>query len=65
MHNSGRTFLVLLFSSLLLSHLAGMGFIFIVIERLLCLVAVSSLALDVGYLFWVGSRVFLWMVFNS
>lgn len=64
-HNSGRTVLVLLFSRLSVSHLAGMGLIFIVIERPLRLVTVSSLSLDVGDLLWVGSRVLLWMVFNS
>ena len=61
LHNSGRTFLVLLFSSLLVSHLAGMGFIFIVLECLLDLVVVSSLCLDVGHPFMEGSRVLLWM----
>ena len=53
--------MVVLFSSLLVSHLAGMGFIFIVLERLLDLV-VSYLCLDVGHPFLAGSRVLLWMV---
>ena len=34
-------------------------------ECLLRLIEVSSLSLDVGYLFLVGSRVILGMVFNS
>ena len=46
--------MVLLFSSLLVSHLTGIGFIFIVLELLLCLTVVSSLSLDVGYLFLYG-----------
>ena len=29
------------------------------------LIIISFLSLDMGYLFWVGSRVLLWMVFNS
>ena len=29
------------------------------------LIIISFLSFDMGYLFWVGSRVLLWMVFNS
>ena len=62
LHTSGRTFLVLLFSSFLVSHLTGMGFIFIVLEHLLRLTVVSSLCLDAGHPFSAGSKVLLWMV---
>ena len=62
LHTSGRTFLVLLFSSFLVSHLTGMGFIFIVLEHLLRLIVVSSLCLDVGHPFLACSRVLLCMV---
>ena len=65
LHTSGRTFLVLLFSSFLVSHLTGMGFIFIVLEHLLHLTVVSSLCLDLGHPFLVGSRVLLWMVVHQ
>ena len=65
LHNSGRTFLVLLFSSLLFSHLAGMGFIFIVLESLLDLVVVSSLCLDLGHPFSAGPESSSGWLFNS
>ena len=61
----GEFFLVLLFSSLLVSHLPGMGFIFIVLERLLHFIVVSSLCLHLGHPFLVGSRVLLWMVVHQ
>ena len=65
LHNSGRTFLVLLFSSWLVSHLTGIGFIFIVLELLLCLTVVSSLSLDVGYLFFIWAPEFSWGWFST
>lgn len=52
---TGKNFFGIVFSSLLVSHLAGMAFIFIVPERLLRLVVVSSLCLNVGHLFWRAS----------
>ena len=62
LHNCGRTSLVLLFSSLWVTHLVGMWFDFIVIASSYDLTAASSLSLDMGYLFLVGSSVFLLMV---
>ena len=62
LHNSGRTSLVLLFSSLWVSYLAGMVFHCIVIVPLLLFIGASPLSLDVGYLFLVGSSVFQLMV---
>ena len=60
LHNSGSTSLVLLFSSLWVTHLTGMGFDFIMISPHL---PVSSLSLDVGYLvWWVPSALLLMVV---
>ena len=52
LHNTGRTSLVLLFSSLWVTHLAGMGFDFIVLHPSYHLVTASSLSLDMRYLFF-------------
>ena len=52
LHNSGRT-LVLLFPSLWATHLAGMGFDFIILHPFYHLAAAPSLSLDLGYLFLV------------
>ena len=59
---SGRPSWVLLLSSLWVTHLAGMGFDFIVFVPLQCLFVASPLYLDMGYLFLVGSSVLLSMV---
>ena len=59
LHNSGRTSLVLSFSSLWVAHLAGMGFDFNVIAHSYCLVAAPPLPLDMAYLFLVGSNILL------
>ena len=59
--NSGRTSLVLLFSSLWVTHPAVIGFHFIVIV-LLCHLTTGLFVLDVEYLFLVGSGVLLSMV---
>ena len=65
LHNCGRTS-VLLFSSLWVTQMASMGFDFTVIAYLLLfLIAVSSLSLDVGYHFLVGSSIFLSMVCSA
>ena len=61
LHNSARTSLVLLFSSLWVTHLAGMRFNFIVIAFLLP-TCYSFLSLDVGFLFVVGFSILLSMV---
>ena len=61
LHNSARTSLVLLFSSLWVLP-AGMGFDFVAIAPSYCLAGASSLSLDVGYLFLVGSSVLLSVV---
>ena len=62
LHNSARISLVL-FSSLWVTHLVGMGFDFL---SWLCpfyrLLVASPLSLDVGYLFLVGPSVLLLMV---
>ena len=50
LHNSGKTSLVLLFSGLWVTHLAGMGFDFIVI--VLLLLSRGFLSLDMGDFFW-------------
>ena len=60
LHNSARTSLVLLFSSLWVTNLAGMGFDFIMIAPLLPSYW-ASLSSNVGYLFLVGSSVLLLM----
>ena len=54
LHSSARTSLVLLFSSLWVTHPAGMGFDFIVFAPLLRLAVASSLSLDIGCLFFFG-----------
>ena len=65
-YNSGRTCLVLLFFSLCVSHSAGMGFDFMVNVHLTVLfphlTVASSLSLDMGYLFLVGSSILLPMI---
>ena len=53
-HSSGRTSLVLLFSSLWITHPAGMGLILLYLYSSFHLVVVSSLSLAVGYLFFLG-----------
>ena len=60
LHNSARTSLVLLFSSLWVTHPAGMRFNFIVIASLLP-TCCSFLSLDVGYLFVMDFSVLLSM----
>ena len=65
LHTSVRTSLVLLFSSLWVTHLAGMGLDFIVIAPLLPSHCGSSLSLNMGYIFLVGSSVLLSRLFNS
>ena len=60
--NSGRTSLVLLFSSLWLTHLVGMGFDFTVLRLFYHLAEASSLSLDVGNLLLVCSSILLQMV---
>jgi len=55
--NSGRTSLVLLFSSLWLTHLVGMGFDFTVLRLFYHLAEASSLSLDVGNLLLVCSSI--------
>ena len=62
LHNSGRTSLVLLFTSLLFTHPADMGFDFSCLHSSYCLTAASSLSLDVVYLFLVGSSILLLMI---
>ena len=57
--------MVLLFSSLWVFYLVGMGFDFIVIGPSSCLVAASPLSLDMGYLFMVGSSVLLLMAVHT
>ena len=60
LHNSRRTSLVLLFSSLWVTHLTGMGFDFIVISPHL---PASSLSLDMRCLvWWVPSALLLMVV---
>ena len=62
LHNSGRTSLVLLFSSLWVTHLAGMGFVFIVIVPLLPPFCGLFFVFVHGLCFLVGSSVLLLMV---
>ena len=66
LHDSGRTCLVLLFFSLCVSHSAGMGFDYMVNVHLTVLfphlTVASSLSLDMGYLFLVGSSILLPMI---
>ena len=62
LHNSGRTSLVLLFSSLWVTHPADMGFDFSWLHSSYCLTATSSLSSDMVYLFLVGSSILLSMV---
>ena len=59
---SGRTSLVLLFSSLWAAHLACMGFDFIMFVPLLPCHCSFFLSLEVGYLFLMGSSILLSMV---
>ena len=60
-----ENFVIVLFSSLLVSQLAGMEFIFIVLERLLTSHYNFFFVFGHGMSFWVDSRDLLWMVFNS
>ena len=62
LYNNGRTSLVILFSSLWVTHLATMGFEFIVTLPSYHLAATSSLSLDMGHLSLVSSSVLLSMV---
>ena len=62
LHNSGRTSLVLLFSSLWVIHLVGVGFDFIIIVPLLPSCCSLYFVLDLGYLFLVGSSILLSLV---
>ena len=59
LHNSGRTYLVLLFSSLWVTLAAAMGFDFIMITPSYHLAEAYSLSLDMGYLLLVGSSILL------
>ena len=52
LHNSGRTSLVLLFSTLWVTHLVGMGFDFIMIVPLLKSCCSFVFVFWCGYLFW-------------
>ena len=58
-YNSMRTSLVLLLSSLCVTHLSDMRFYFIIIVPLWPSAVASSLSLDIGCLFLVGSSVLL------
>ena len=62
LHNSGRTSLVLLFSSLWVTHLAGVGFDFIIIVPLLPPHCSFFFVFGCGYLFLVSSSILLSMV---
>ena len=62
LRSGGRTSLVVLFSSLWVAHLAGMGFDFIVICPSYHIAVTSSLSFDMEHLFLVGSRVLLLVV---
>ena len=62
LQDSRITSLVLLFSSLWVAHLAGMGFDFIVICPSYHIAVTSSLSFDMEHLFLVGSRVLLLVV---
>ena len=62
LHNSGRTSLVLLFSSLWVTHTAGMRLDFIMIMPLLPPSCNFFFVLDIGYLVLVGSSILLSMV---
>ena len=64
LHNSGRTFLVLLLSSLWVTHLVGWYLNSPFMCPSCCLTA-TSLSLDIGYLFLVGSSVLLSMLLNN
>ena len=57
LHNSARTSLALLFSRLWVTYPADMEFDFTVIGPSYHLAAASSLSLDMGYLFLVGSSI--------
>ena len=64
LHNKGRTSLVLLFSSLWITHLAGIGFDlswFVPLLPFHC----SFLSLGMGYVFLVGSSILLSTVFQQ
>ena len=62
LHNSGKTSLVLLFSGLWVTHLAGMGLILLWLCSFYHLATASSLSLDMGYLFLMGCSVLLLMI---
>ena len=51
LHNSWSTYLVLLFSSLSVTHPVCLGFDFVMIVPFYCLTE-ASLSLSMGYLFW-------------
>ena len=58
--HSGRTSLILLFSSLWVAHLAGMGFDFIPVVPLLLYHCCFLLVFGCIF-FWMGSSILLWM----
>ena len=64
LHNSGKTSLVLLFSSLWITHMVGMGFDFIMIAPLLT--SHWGFVFGIGYLFfrWVPASSCQWL-FNN
>ena len=63
LHNSGKTSLVLLFSSLKVTHTVGMAFDFIMIAPLpSCCIFLS---LDMGYHLWWVPVSSCWWLFNS
>ena len=66
-HNSRRTYWVLLLSSLWASHLAGMGFDFIMLlpSRCSCVFVQLLLVFGCGVSFLVGSKVLLWWLLNN
>ena len=60
-----KTSLVLLFSSLWVTHPVVMGFDFIMIAPSYHVTTASCLSLDMGYLFLVGSNIFLLMIIQQ
>ena len=65
LHNSGRTSLVSLFSSLWVTHLAGMGFDFIMIVPLLPSHCSFFFVFGYGVSFWWIPASSCWWLFNS
>ena len=61
LHNSGRTYLILLSSSFYVIYLVGMGFEF----YCNCAPPIIFLYLDMWYLFWSLPAFFCWWLFNS